>query len=1122
MSIKKLIPLTILGVLILLLLSPLVMHNSRVAAYDNPGDATFVTDVLSGKDTSGAWVHNLYKVFRAFTDIILVIILLAVAFANILHINIDTYEIKKMLPKVIFTAVAANLALPAFTLASRIVDSLQGLTVFHPRIWDWGYIFRGVDVYQAFGTVGVIALIGMILAGGIGWIGCAIGGVIFVGAVIILILISLILSFRPYVIWLAAAIAPIAIVFSIVPQTQALFKRWLGIAVAWMFMPLFIYLIIYIGDIIPTQMGAADDSTIASIFGWFLPFILRAGLLVLAIRFPFMIEKDISSLIYQAGKYSGENIKKGGGFLMGLGPYRWQKMRERAAGLGAKSQAFEQIRNQGANGANFASEQRFINSELARRRRLPGQGNLTREQVAADIAADPNLARARDLVIRQRRDADYERFIQGEARAQGINPNTVPGAAQMAALRADVQLRARFDADFNRGEMVQFAEESATQAVTRAQAGLGRFLIQVQRANPFGIGVAIKERKELADKEWGKALTKARTPSVYSEALGRIGALKQQQAIAKEDQANIHTREDLESNMRVSFNDLVQNWMRDRGFDQNNQGDRTLAVAAIQEELRQSYINQDGAFDYLNSYGNITSNNNGLATVIEGYQRLQNLAASGSRYGTDMNEMRRRRDRAINESMGRMAGAASGSPTARSGAPSGKPVSAPSGETFTLAEKKTISLLDDINAGLRGPNAGSTPSSIEVAKLAVDRMDLSSVDPGTFKFAFAQKTDPNQTLDDVTKNLQGHGASPDEARSIADELRYSHGTNIPESVTGKSEGNPELLALAEKFQTQRLAQIGFKLRDEIGVSSFNHAEFLRAKLAKVSSPAQRVEVIRKLGEASQTVEDFETNGGRRRITKRGEDDRIKPEEYDSAREILAEGSGRSKSDKNSINAEGARKMQRGLELMLSHGPDGSERVVESRDELQIRSVLAVERDQQIIDAGEHLDDMRKKAVARKQRGESQLISSEDQLTIKERIKAVAEPQLELSYGEAWTSLPGQKKDEIISKASQVLGAISAGDEGTALGGTRELEAPVQVLVKDLVKITNGATVEQPLSNGYANATEVVIESAARQAMPQAKKSRLVETSSQSSTLRQPSAQNPPPAQPPTNPNAGSQ
>jgi len=271
---------------------------------------------------------------------------------NILNREMNNYAIKAILPKVIIVAVVANLALPIFALLSSVIDTLQAnIKIFSPTTFDWKYIIGPADadpgrILEKSGLIATIAIIGLIIAGGLGGLGCIIGGALLLGALIIIILLSLLLSFRPYVVLLAAAISPLAIGCYILPQTKSMFDKWMKIAAAWLVMPLGAFFIINLGYKIPTDLKIEGSGTVSAILGVFLPAALRAGLLILAIRFPFTIEGDITSGIAKLGQLAGRGALKGAASLGALeGQAKWPDawIASKNKGLQAGGKAFKYI-----------------------------------------------------------------------------------------------------------------------------------------------------------------------------------------------------------------------------------------------------------------------------------------------------------------------------------------------------------------------------------------------------------------------------------------------------------------------------------------------------------------------------------------------------------------------------------------------------------------------------------------------------------------------------------------------------------------------------------------------------------------------------------------------------------
>jgi hypothetical protein len=471
-----------------------------------------VTDVLAGHSASGQWVQQLYNICRGILNILLVVVLLVIAFANILHINIETYAIKKMLPKIIIAAVVANLAMIIFTLGSGVIDRLQGLSLFKPRLLDFTYITGGM--WAKSGWLGAAALIAsFIITGGISGLACGCAFIIFFGSAIITILLGLILAFRPYVVFLAAAVSPLAIACYILPQTQSFFKKWFNIAVVWLFMPLVVYGIMNIGDLIPSSTGAVAGAGgfISWLVGTFLPILLRAGLLLLAIRFPFMVEKDISGLIARVGKLTGAGIVTGGASL-GNTVYQLDKTKLQ----GALSNARAAIASSGFNGQDEASKQKFIEQKtkaLSYEKENEGKSEDELKQIAERDWGSKN---------EKERKREFEKNMIGNAfRSYTASPTSkwITGIGAVASMPLGIIEGLKI----NKELMAKERSKQAQKLLFRNIAGADKWLGQS----------AIK--KGLEEKLNLKGLITFRTLFDPEGVRGHLGELKYFEAIAADD-----------------------------------------------------------------------------------------------------------------------------------------------------------------------------------------------------------------------------------------------------------------------------------------------------------------------------------------------------------------------------------------------------------------------------------------------------------------------------------------------------------------------------------------------------------------------------------------------------------
>ncbi len=220
-----------------------------------------VSDLIKVLDTKQApadykWVVDSWKWILVLTNLFLVVILLFLGIVNILHIQYDTYAIKKMLPLLIIGVILANFSLlimrmlvdaanilttsflgqdpsAASSLITKLINTVKITDQQHAMLGDWG-------------TVGVLLL--AVLFGAFAMIAFVILGVMF--------------YIRFASIILLAIVAPLAFVMLAFPPTQGIFKQWWSWATKMTFMKPISFFLLYLASMI--KSSGAD----VTITGW--------------------------------------------------------------------------------------------------------------------------------------------------------------------------------------------------------------------------------------------------------------------------------------------------------------------------------------------------------------------------------------------------------------------------------------------------------------------------------------------------------------------------------------------------------------------------------------------------------------------------------------------------------------------------------------------------------------------------------------------------------------------------------------------------------------------------------------------------------------------------------------
>lgn len=267
--------------LVLFLLFPGIAHAQELHA-----DLTFHT----GGDTG--WIFTVWKTMLGIADIFVVLVLLMLAIVNILHINYDTYQVKKALPALIGGVIAANFSI---LITRMIVDFAQVLTNTFAGNTD--KLMKEYLCAIALGN------------GNADWSGPLLSVfsiilVIFIGILILIaiVILAFLLWIRKVVIFVLVAVAPVAMILYAFPPTQGIFKQWWSQFLKWVFMGPIIMALVWMAS----QIGATNCSV----------FSLPALLAVVAVTY-------LAAIV----------PFKLGGAVMGA----WAKLGKKGAGLAGKA-----------------------------------------------------------------------------------------------------------------------------------------------------------------------------------------------------------------------------------------------------------------------------------------------------------------------------------------------------------------------------------------------------------------------------------------------------------------------------------------------------------------------------------------------------------------------------------------------------------------------------------------------------------------------------------------------------------------------------------------------------------------------------------------------------------------
>ena len=336
---------------------------------------TSIIEQFSKQDSS---IYKAWSAFRNIANIGFVIMLLVVVFSQVTNIGISNYNIKKILPKLIITAILVNFS---YLIMGVLIDLSQ---IAGNGI---GALIRSVaaDGMDADASTRASAIISAIagsvtgVAGGLAGIGVATGAlagpaiilpvVMFIVTTLISVFFGFImLTIRQAAIIMVVVLAPLMMVLYALPNTAAITKKYLSIVKSLLMLyPMFIF---------ATSAGALASSIIIGTSTDILMMIVGGLLNVLPyFAIPSMTSKSLAGL----GSITGAFDKMRGGALKGA---------SMAGGAIASSEFYRNAKN------NFAADREVKRAE----EKLRGYNNMKRSGKTLTSGQMRDRARAVEIL----------------------------------------------------------------------------------------------------------------------------------------------------------------------------------------------------------------------------------------------------------------------------------------------------------------------------------------------------------------------------------------------------------------------------------------------------------------------------------------------------------------------------------------------------------------------------------------------------------------------------------------------------------------------------------------------------------------------------------------------------
>ena len=192
------------------------------------------------KNDNTSTMYQAWSFFRNIGNILFVIALLFVIFSQVTGIGIDNYGIKRILPKLIVTAIIVNFS---YIICGLLVDLSNIIGNSIKNIFESVQFTAGDKPSDGLGPVGIITFLVAAISGGAAAVaGITVAGSIIGGGGLLTILVPiltflasaviagffamLMLGVRQALVIIMIVISPVAFVLYAIPNTNPIFKKW--------------------------------------------------------------------------------------------------------------------------------------------------------------------------------------------------------------------------------------------------------------------------------------------------------------------------------------------------------------------------------------------------------------------------------------------------------------------------------------------------------------------------------------------------------------------------------------------------------------------------------------------------------------------------------------------------------------------------------------------------------------------------------------------------------------------------------------------------------------------------------------------------------------------------------
>lgn len=270
----------------------ILLPVQKAFAFDIKPAFEVLSDTNSG---TGAQVKSVWSMIMNLANSVIIILLILVAFSQILRININTYGVKKILPALVLAIIAANFSFLFCRLMIDVANIIISALLQNGDVQLGKISFNGAG-WASPESMNTYTAVNKNQWGLVLWF--VIAQLLVIAGAIAMLILSFLFFIRLWLIYFLVPLAPLAIMATVLPQTKSLFNQWWSNFSKWVFMPVVSVFWLWLGG----QWGYSIISSATGNTAYLLAFLFSGVCYYLAITTPFKMGGAVMSAWAGLGK----------------------------------------------------------------------------------------------------------------------------------------------------------------------------------------------------------------------------------------------------------------------------------------------------------------------------------------------------------------------------------------------------------------------------------------------------------------------------------------------------------------------------------------------------------------------------------------------------------------------------------------------------------------------------------------------------------------------------------------------------------------------------------------------------------------------------------------------------